>query len=71
MSTATTPSVALLYVSESYCLSTDLVFPRGVSLEQLVEVLRSERATGRLVIDLSQGGVNAVTFHQQHRVVEK
>jgi hypothetical protein len=41
-------------------------FPNKSSLDKIAKHLRSIRATGKLTIHFSQGGVNTVTFEARH-----
>ena len=43
-------------------------FPNRTSLDAVSKHLRSIKATGQLVINFSQGGINSVTFEAQHKL---
>jgi hypothetical protein len=41
-------------------------FPAKSSLDAIAKYLRTIRATGKLVVNFSQGGTNSVTFEARH-----
>jgi hypothetical protein len=57
-----------LHVSESTSVSRERQYPSGTDIDYLLGLLRNQRSTGQLVIDLSQGSVCNIRFLEKQRV---
>ena len=54
--------------SESHHLVRERSFPPSSSIDTIIRTLRSERVSGTLTIDFSQGGVGSVTFREKKKI---
>ena len=43
-------------------------FPCRTNISHILQFLRATKSTGRLIIKISQGGVNTITFEELHPV---
>jgi hypothetical protein len=53
---------------ESHQLVRERTFTGAYDLGNLITLLHSERATGQIIVNMTQGGVGSITFREQHKV---
>lgn len=53
--------------TESHHLVRERHFP-SADLTAILSTIRAERATGQLIIDISQGSIGSVRLREQHKV---
>lgn len=63
------PPATQQYVAEECVLVRERRFLPGVPLMDILRLLVSEKATGKLIINLSQGSVGATAFEDERKKV--
>lgn len=61
-------SEPVAYEAESHLLAHELIYDRHVDVVALLRTFQDAKATGRIIIDVSQGGICAVRFRHERRV---
>jgi hypothetical protein len=56
------------HVSESHHLIRERTFPPTTNINEILRVLRDAHAIGTLSIDVVQGGVGSIRFHEKHKL---
>lgn len=67
------PSALGLILRESATITRERIFTRDrasymADMESILALLRSERATGKVVINLSQGAIGTIHFEEQRKL---
>ncbi len=65
--TVATPAPAAACSRETHILVRERNFPSS-ELMQVIQYLRSEKATGTLTLNLSQGGINRIRFREEQDI---
>jgi len=54
--------------SESTSVMRERTYDKGMDVDYLLGLLRNQRETGTLRIDVSQGSINGIRFEQRQRI---
>lgn len=60
--------VPVSHVSESHAVVRETVYDRGMDVDYLLGLLRNQRVTGTLRVDISQGTVNGIRLEERQKL---
>lgn len=59
---------ASLHVAESTSVSRERSYPPGTDIDYLLGLIRNQRGTGQVIVDISQGSICNIRFIEKQRI---